>query len=373
MDKWLPVWHMTLKELKTLRDIKMALLMLVSPLATVLLLGTMLTSIFNSSTPIGDVTVLYKNDSRLAALWEDFVAQAGESGIVLEPAASPDADGIAEVENNRYVGYAELTDDGIHYYGSSRSTVESDIAESVIAAFADRYRLASEIAKGDPALVETIMASRSGEHVVDRSLAADRLPSAMDYYAVAMLTLIIMFGALNAAGLIDLERTRHTAIRLMASPITKGQIFAGKILGSLLQNVIYVIVVVLVCKYMFHVYWGDNLGLVFVVLMSQIVFVVSLGLGLGYLIKGKASGAVLMTIIQLAAFFGGSYFPLEGVTGVMRVIVSLSPLEWTNSAILQLIYANNGAAALQAIGLNIGFSIALLGVALLIMRKREGL
>jgi ABC-2 type transport system permease protein len=377
LNRLLPIWQITLKELKSLRDVKMLFLMLISPLAIVLLLGTMLTSIFNSSTPIGEIRVLYQNhssDSELASYWGAFAERISASGIHLEPAASSTINGISEVENNRYVGYAELSDNGIHYYGSSRSTVESDIAVSVISAFADRYKLAAEIVGDDPAQAKAIMASEgSSEHVTDTSLVANRLPSAMDYYAIAMLTLIVMYGALNAAGSIDIERTRHTAVRLIAAPITKGQIFAGKIIGGLLQNVIYVLITVFICKYMFNVYWGDNLGLVFLVLISQIVFVVSLGLGLSYLIRGKASGAILMIIIQLAAFFGGSYFPLESVTGVMRVIASLSPLEWTNSAILQIIYANNGSAAFQAIVLNIGFSITLLGASLLVMRKREGL
>jgi len=376
MNHWLPIWRIAYKEIKTLRDVKMLIYLLVTPLAITLLLGTMLTGAFKGGTAIGDIRVLYQahgESSELTAYWEAYAEQLAAAGIVMER-ADGHTDGIGAVANNDYVGYAELAHDGIRYYGSSRSTVESDIAESVIAAFADRYKLAATLAGGDPAQAAAVMAdSVSPETVEDHSLAADRKPSAMDYYAIAMTTLIVMFGAMTAAGLIHDERTRHTAVRLMAAPITKGQIFAGKVIGSLLRDAISVLIVILACKYMFNVYWGDNLVLVYLVIISQIVFAISLGMGASYLIPGKAASSIMMIFIQIAAFFGGSYFPLEDVTGVLRKIADLSPIEWTNTAILQIIYAGNGAAGLQVIALNIGISIAMLVTAVLIMRKREGL
>ena len=350
--------------------------MIVTPIVLILLLGTMLTGAFNGSTAIGDIRVLYKvnsTDSNLSAQWQAFAGQTEAFGIVME-SADGHADGTEAVRTNRYAGYAEITDDGLRYYGSRRSMVESDIAQGVMAAFTGRFNLAAELAKDDPEQAAAIMAAaQSSDYVQDASLVANRLPSAMDYYAIAMITLIIMFYSMTASGLIDSERSRHTSIRLMAAPIAKSQIFTGKILGSLLQNAISVLIVMLVCKYMFDVYWGDNMALVYLVLVSQIVFAISLGLGFSYMVKGKAAGNLLMIFIQLAAFFGGSYFSLESVTGALRTLARFSPLEWTNSAILQIIYADNGAAAGHAMLLNIGFSIVFLGAAVLIMRKREGL
>lgn len=124
---------------------------------------------------------------------------------------------------------------------------------------------------------------------------------------------------------------------------------------------------------MFNVYWGEHLALVFLVLLSQIIFALSLGLGFSYLFKGNVAVALLMIIIQVGAFFGGSYFPLEEVSGFLRTLTYFSPLEWTNEALLQIIYANNLSALARVMVLNIGFSVVLLGTAILIMRRREGL
>ncbi|WP_461671186.1 ABC transporter permease, partial [Mycobacterium tuberculosis] len=150
-------------------------------------------------------------------------------------------------------------------------------------------------------------------HIKDRPLQAPLKPDAIDYYAVAVTTMIIMYSAATAGLLFENERVRHTANRLLVAPVAKAEIFAGKILGSLLINSVFTLVVVLISKYMFGANWGNAgaLGMSLLVLLSQIIFALSLGLGASYLFKGKAAGAVIMTIIQVAALFGGSYYQVE--------------------------------------------------------------
>lgn len=57
----------------------------------------------------------------------------------------------------------------------------------------------------------------------------------------------------------------------------------------------------------------------------------------------------------------------------MATLSSLSPLQWSNAALLEMIYADSFTAAANATLLNIGFSVVLLGIALTMMRRREGL
>ncbi|GAE06989.1 ABC transport system permease protein [Paenibacillus sp. JCM 10914] len=313
--------------------------------------------------------MLYKHqhtDNELQRQWDAFVAQSESSGMVFEP-VNENTDGRVEAENNRATGYVELSQAGIVYYGNPRNPIESDIAETLMYSFADRYKLVS-------AFPDIVMPEQAiTDNVREMKLDGGRQPSAMDYYAIAMITMIILYGSLTAANLIEGERTRNTATRLLAAPVTKAEIFTGKIAGSVLQNLLAVAVVVFVCKFMFNVYWGEHLGLVFLVLLSQIIFALSLGLGFSYLFKGNVATTLLITIIHIGAFFGGSYFPLEDVTGVLRILTYFSPLQWTNEALLQIIYENNISALGRVMMLNIGFSVVLLGSAILIMRKREGL
>ncbi|MGO4699458.1 ABC transporter permease [Paenibacillus sp. 2TAB26] len=370
------IFRIMLKELKVIRDPKMLLFLVVSPLLTMLILGTALTNSFNGSLTVDEIKVLYKNNSSssdFSTYWDDFTGQMRQAGIKLEK-ADEKTDGKIEVKNNRYAGYVEITDNGLKYYSSSQSLIESGIAKSVLTAFADRYRLAAEVAGTDSEQAAAIMSGSGSEsYVMEESLNSTRKPGAMDYFAVAITTMIILYSALTAAQLIDSERKRNTAVRLLASPVTKIEIFVGKLAGLVVLNVILTIVVVLISKYMFNAYWGENLGLVFITLFTEIIFAVSLGLGFSYIIKGNASGTVVMIIIQLAAFFGGSYFPVEKATGFMAALSSLSPLQWSNAALLEMIYADNMTATVNAVMLNIGFAIVLLGIALTMIRRKEGL
>ncbi|MDQ6422250.1 ABC transporter permease [Paenibacillus sp. LHD-117] len=370
------VLRIMLKELKVIRDPKMIVFLLVSPLLIMLIMGTALTNAFNGSLEVGEINVLYKNNhssSEFSAYWDDFTGQMRQAGIQLVE-ADEKMDGKLEVKNNLYEGYVEISDSGLKYYNSSQSLIESDIAQSLLTAFADRYRLAAEVAGTDPEQANAIMAGSGGESfVAEESLIAARKPGAMDYFAIAVTTMIILYSALSAAQLIDSERKRNTAVRLLASPVTKIEIFAGKLAGIVVLNFIITIIVVLISKYMFNAYWGENLGLVFLTLLTEIIFAVSLGLGFSYVLKGNASGTVVMIIIQLAAFLGGSYFPVENATGIMATLASFSPLQWSNAALLEMIYADNLSAMANAMLLNIGFAVVLLGIGLTMMRRKEGL
>lgn len=368
------VWRITLKEIKAVRDIKTIAFLILTPILLILILGSVLTNAFNGSITVGDIRVLYKingSGSELAKSWNVFADQASESGMMLEP-ANENTDGKREVANNRYVGYVEISDGGLKYYGNSSSPVESGIAQGLLTAFANRYKLASAAAQDND---QAALMSENGspDYVRETSLDAARQPRALDYYAIAMVTLIIMYSALSAADMFSSERKRNTAVRLLAAPISKAEIFAGKVAGGLLMNVICIVIVVLLCKYMFNVYWGENLGLVLLVLVTEIIFALSVGLGFSYIIKGKASGSVIMMVIQAGAFIGGSYFPVAEMTGTMRTITQFSPLEWTNTAILQIIYGDGWSAAAKAMLFNLGFSVFLLSAAAIIMRRREGL
>ncbi|WP_018754219.1 ABC transporter permease [Paenibacillus terrigena] len=356
------------KELKVFRDIKMLLFMLATPVLLMLILGTALSGNFHGTVKVDPIRVLYSYNSTSSAVgkqWEAFLLEAKASGIRFEEATSrTETDVVKDVQNGLYTGYARIADKGISYYGNSGSGKENGIVQGLLAALADRYRLT---------ITETGLSASNGNYVTEASVDAVRQPGGLDYFAVAVTTMIILYSALTAGQLIETERSRHTDLRLLVSPVTKGEIFAGKIVGTLVLNAIFVAIIVLLSKYMFGANWGEHLWLVFLVLLTEIVLALSLGLGVGYCLKGNAAGSVLMIVIQAAAFVGGAYTPVDQTTGMMNFLSRYSPLHWSNDAILQIIYAGNLMAAPPAMMLNLGCSILLLALAIVLMRRREGL
>ncbi|XID94880.1 ABC transporter permease [Paenibacillaceae bacterium WGS1546] len=368
------VWRIAVKEIKSFRDIRMLVFMVGTPLLFILILGTVFTNAFGGSAKVGEIRVLFVNESRDAGLnesWSRFVQEMKQTGVSLEE-TEDSASGKLAVSRGQYAGLVEIADDRIAFHGNSRDPAEGYLANRLLATFADRYKL-EKGAAGMALSVTEPAASDQDMAVIETSLDGASQPGAMDYYAVAVTTMIILYSSLSAGLLMDKERKGKTSVRLLAAPVTKAEIFAGKIIGTMALNVLFIGIIVLISKMMFGVNWGDRPGLVFLVLISEIAFALSLGLGLSYVLKGEASNVVLMIIIQFAAFFGGSYFPVEQDGGFMSAVASYSPLQWSNDAILRIIYSDDGAAALQAMLLNGGTAIFMLLLAGVMMRKREGL
>ncbi len=119
----------------------------------------------------------------------------------------------------------------------------------------------------------------------------------------------------------------------------------------------------------FQANWGDHLGIIFIILLTQVFLAISFGLGIGYITKtAEASRAIIMVVVQLASIFGGAYFVVEE-----NFVTNLSPLTWANTAVMKIIYANDVGAALPVIGLNLGISALFLLIAIIALRRREGL
>jgi ABC-2 type transport system permease protein len=366
------ILNIAMKEIKSnLRERRTFVFMLAFPLVMMLILGSALSNAFSSSTPVGDIELLYKNEAtkpELIQYWQGFSKAIEQHGVKTIPIASG-IDGKKEISEDRYTAYAEISDQGILYYGSSKRTIESNIVQGMLTAFSDQYNLAAAAFKADPAKATAIIGNANtggSEYVHETALDPDK-------YAMAMTTMIALYSAISGSFLFRGERTRNTALRLMASPVSKGEIFAGKVIGCTVINLLCVLVVMLVSKFAFGADWGNHYGMVLLVLMTEVILAVSLGLGLSYLLKDDASRIVVMIFTQIASFVGGAYFPIMGADSFMGFVTELSPLRWANKALSEIIYAGDLAAALPAIGLNVGIAAAFLLIAVVSMRRREAL
>ncbi|NRD78695.1 ABC transporter permease [Bacillus sp. BRMEA1] len=369
------ILNIAIKEIKhSVRDIRTFVFMLAFPIVLMLILGTALSNAFNSKLAVDDIHVLYKitADPMIATSFQSFIKEAEKSGVQFKQ-ISGNLDGKNEVKENNFSAYIEVTNDGIQLYGTSRNSIEESIIQGMLSAYAGRYNVVASVAKVDPSKVSTALASHSEDHFIkEKSLNSKKQPGSMDYYAMAMTTMIALYAALGASSLIRGERTRNTSIRLLTAPISKGEIFLGKIIGALLINITFVMVIVAFSSIAFKANWGNHFGMVFLVLATEVFLSVSFGLGVSYLAKtGEAARTILMIVIQLSSFFGGAYFKIDDAKGIS--ITNLSPLTWANNAVTKIIYANDYLAAIKAISLNMGIAIIFLAISIILLRKREGL
>ncbi|MGE8203669.1 ABC transporter permease [Heyndrickxia sp. NPDC080065] len=358
------------------RDIRTLVFMLAFPLVLMLVLGTALSNAFTTSITIDDMNVLYKDttNGEFSQYLDPFFKAADKSGIHFKKAPS-NVDGKNEVKQSKYDGYVEVKQNGLQLYLNERNSIEGSILQGMLTSFVDKYNIASEVVKVAPEKVGTVISNeKQDDFIKETSLQPNKQPGSMDYYAIVITTMIALYGAISASMLIFGERVRKTADRLIASPVRKSEIFIGKVLGNIVINTLCVVLVIAFSKFVYKANWGDHLGMVFLVLLTEVLMAVSIGLGVSFLTKSSAGPRViLMLVIQLASFFGGAYFKIENPGGILKFITNLSPLTWENQSITKIIYANDLSAAIPAVTFNIGVAIVFFLIAVISLQRREGL
>ncbi|WP_199426785.1 ABC transporter permease [Thermaerobacillus caldiproteolyticus] len=369
--------NIAIKEIKReFRDVRTLVFMLAFPIVLMLVFGAALSSAFDSTISVGDIYVLYKDKTtgEFSTYVREFIKEAKKSDIHFKK-ASHHVDGRRMVKQGDYDGYMEIDNKGIHLYTNNKNSVKGSIIQGMVTAFADKYNMVTAVAQVKPTQVHMLM--NNGHHddyIKETSLHSKRQPSAMDYYAITMTTMIALYGAVSASYLIRGERIRKTADRLLAAPIHKSEIFIGKILGSMATNLLCIVIVIVFSKFVFKAYWGHHLTLVCLVVFTEVLFAVSFGLGISYIARTEgAARVIVLVVIQLASFFGGAYFKIDATSTITKFITHLSPLTWVNTAITKMIYANDLSAIFPAIFLNVGLSALFLLIAGMSLTRREGL
>ena len=155
--------------------------------------------------------------------------------------------------------------------------------------------------------------------------------------------------------------------RLLCAPVKKYEVLTGKILGALVITSLQVVVVILMSKFLLKTYWGNHMGVILILLASEVAMAVSLGIGVAFLFKNERG--ILNLLIPLIAFFGGSYLPLEGFGKTMLLIAKFSPVGWVNKAIFSVIYSNDYSSVATAIIMNLSLAAIFVLIASLSFRK----
>jgi ABC-2 type transport system permease protein len=356
-----------IKEIKqNLREKKGMTMMVLFPILLIAVLGTALTGAFTDARTFDDIKVLYtvEGSNTVSSSFKIFIDKSKDIGIVYDEAKSVQ-EGMDSVKDVKYVSYIRVQEDEgkiLLYKNNRYNNVEASLVEAVLESYVQRYNAMSEIVKINPAATDSITTESDTSYVSEISLTKKRAPRAIDYYAVTMLTLIIMYASMTGAWAIKEEKVRKTGSRILCSPVRKYEMFIGKTFGSCLVTIIQAAVVVLFSKFVFKAYWGADMVTISALIISEIIMSISLGIAVAFMVKNENTmTGILNTLIPFTVFLGGGYIPLEqfGDTLLLKA-ANLSPLKWTHNAIFQVIYDGGSSFVTPALVINIGIAFVLM-------------
>jgi ABC-2 type transport system permease protein len=171
--------------------------------------------------------------------------------------------------------------------------------------------------------------------------------------AIMFLFLTVQFGVL---GLLE-ERQNGTMGRLLAAPISRRSIVAGKALTSFVLGIVSMAVLVVGTTLLLGASWGNWLGVAILVLAGVIA-----ATGIMFVVAAvsrtpEQAGNVQSIIAFVLAMLGGSFFPIAQAGGFIAKLSLITPHAWFLRGLGDLAAGGGPGAAFPA-----AFYIALFGL-----------
>ena len=373
--------RIAVKELKqNIRNFKANIMMVLFPIVLIIILGAAFSGVFDSTIQLDDVTVLYTEETAegaqtLTKAFESFRDAIGEGlGITFEKTDDVEM-GIESMNYYQYSAYLFVSDSDqeIRLYKNERHGFTASLLESALNSFTNTYGVMATIAVNNPSAMAMLPAAEEGDYVRVRSLDEKRQPGSLDYYAVTMLTLILLYSSLTGLFSVKTDIEEKTASRVLCAPVRGYELLTGKVLGCISVTILQGLAVILFSKYILKAYWGEDLLTVLLLLISYSIMSVSIGVGLGYAFKKSdaASGAI-NSLIPILVFLGGGYVPLDTMGPAFAGISNISPVKWINSALFRVLYDNDYSHVAISLGVNLAIAAVFVLLSAVLSGKGNG-
>ena len=233
------------------------------------------------------------------------------------------------------------------------SDISAGIWESIVRGVATRYstavvvvRTAIEAAQriGSPALAQPGGANAIVGYAISQGSRDDALDSvkvtdtvssgtvkldAIDYYALSMTAMFLMFGSIFGATSSVRERVERTMDRMLASPTSRPSIVGGKMLGVFGLGMAQFAVLYAFTKFVLHVVWGTSFAAIVLVAAAEVAAVTGLATLISSIAKTqRAVGGIGPLLVQIQAALGGAFFQIEILPKWIQPIRFLSVVGW---------------------------------------------
>lgn len=170
----------------------------------------------------------------------------------------------------------------------------------------------------------------------------------------------LLFQAINAAMAILQDRKRGIYKRLGAAPISKGQLFLGKLLSSFIVTLLILFAVFLVGFAFFKIrISGSAIGFGLICVATAIMassfglFVAALGRT-----EEQSRGLSIMAVLFMC-MLGGAWFPSFLMPKAMQTVAMVVPVRWAMEGFDAVTWRGLGlSSAMPAVGVLLGFTVA---------------
>src|SRR2546428_9706106 len=254
-------------------------------------------------------------------------ASALEQSSLITASAIQASDGDAKLKDGSLVGYLVFPSDfssraqagtiapEVHLEGSQPGT-SGPVLQALQQAL-------SSVAAGGPG---------AGLHFVPQIhyLYGGRGFDPLDYFGAAFIGLVVFFLVFVITIVAFLrERGQGTLERLMASPLRRGEIVLGYMLGFTVLALVQAVEVLAFCLLVLHVHNAGNVGLIFLLAALMAIAAVNLGSFLSMFARTEFQAVQFIPLVIVPQLLlAGIIFPISTEPGPLQALSRVLPLTY---------------------------------------------
>lgn len=327
--------------------------MLLLPIILILILGNALKVEYTPS-DIKEAQVYYcsEDNGEISKEFEDYIKSDEFKDLIDVKKVNSKEEGLKLIKTDERSSLIYLdgkfTDnirkgkDGYVNIYNERDNIQAKIVKNIVEGFCDvgNAVYASYLIGGEGEY------SYEGNNVIDSPIDINgKVPRAIDYYAVTMLVMILMYGANYGSNSIISVYAENEGIRLQTTPTRRIQILIGNIASSVLIVFIEGLLLMLFAKFVYKANYGHNIYIIIVIIFSMSVFSNFMGMMIGTLIKNQERASSIIGIFVVACtFISGGYMKFVINNPVYQKIIQFIPNGMAQNAMFNVIYNSNQAA-----------------------------
>ena len=195
-----------------------------------------------------------------------------------------------------------------------------------------------------------------------------RVPGAIDYYAVTMLVMILMFTGLNGLDLFDKGLLSDAGNRARVAPITKPALVGGLLAASTVTSFLQGMVTFAFTGLVYGVYWGERIPLVLLTLFAVVLLSQSLCIFMLMAFRNRNMvNGVAQALIWTMTFVSKGYAKVD--FGPMEKVFQYAPNSMAHTVIFGAIFGGNEAKMMLLLAILFGLGLILFILAFLSGRR----
>ena len=265
----------------------------------------------------------------------------------------------------------------IEVIGNVEQEIGTLIASSMVTTFANEVRAAQL------AFVTAVSFDESAFDKLDELTGGQALPNpvlledvsatrkeldAGTFYSAGMAVFFLFFTVQFGVTSLLAERREGTLARLMAAPVRRSAIFAGKLITSYVIGVASMAVVVVATTLILGAEWGDPLGVALLIL-AGVLAATSISALIATIARNSEQASNWQTIVALVlGMLGGSFFPVTQAGGAIVTLSLITPHAWFLRGLGDL----QGGGGIGDISTALGAILAFAAVAGTVASLRQG-